>query len=301
MVFPLRGVEIISLVLKIYLCDFNCPSIEWLQTQTRVFCAWLEATAWGWGVLSAQRCEMIAWRLVYRLELCGTISRPAAMVGRVLSLLVSGCLNWLICSLAPVSRAVLEFGATAYKSVTGLTVASCALFVWFGAGPWSSICWVVVHAGCFCWWLRNTVLPAASLWAAGAFTASTQEINHSVCSGLFSSSRIFFSLLIISSICIYKQSSSCTFEVYGIGIWTELLVFQKLLSTFLHLWIIFTTIFCTEIQWWVVRAGKAFYAAEHQDLHTQQQSVGQCVTMISLIESRWEKSYMTIILPATIT
>lgn len=89
----------------------------------------------GGGVLSAQRCEMIAWHLVYRLELCGTISRPAAMVGRVLSLLLSGCLSWLICSLAPVSRAVLEFGATAFKSVTGLTVASCALFVWFGAGP----------------------------------------------------------------------------------------------------------------------------------------------------------------------
>lgn len=78
---------------------------------------------------------MIAWHIVYRLELCGTTSRPAAMVGRVLSLLLSGCLNWLICSLAPVSRAVLEFGATAFKSVTRLTVASCALFVWFGAGP----------------------------------------------------------------------------------------------------------------------------------------------------------------------
>lgn len=269
MVFPLRGVEIISLVLKICLCDFNCPSIEWLQTQTRVFCAWLEATAWGWGVMSAQRCEMIAWHLVYRLELCGITSRPAAMVGRVLSLLLSGCLNWLICSLAPVSRAVLEFGATAFKSVTGLTVASCALFVWFGAGPWSSICWVVVHAGCFCWWLRNTVLPAACLWAAAALwcLSCLHTGNKSLC--LLWSLQLISHLLLFAHHLIYlhscKQSSSCTFEVYGIGIWTELLVCQKLLSTFLHLWIFFKTIFCTEIQWWVVRACKAFSA----DLNTR--------------------------------
>lgn len=49
--------------------------------------------------------------------------------------LLSGCLTWLICSLAPVSRAVLGFGAAAFKSVTGLRVASCAVLAWVGAGP----------------------------------------------------------------------------------------------------------------------------------------------------------------------
>lgn len=69
MAFPLRGVEIISLVLKICHCEFNCPkhvcSVRDSMRQLGVF-------------PSAQRCEMISWHLVYRLELSGTISRPVA-------------------------------------------------------------------------------------------------------------------------------------------------------------------------------------------------------------------------------
>lgn len=156
--FPLRGVEIISLVLKFAIVILIAPalndckpnhvcSVRDSMRQLGFFCLprgvkWYPGTLFtGWSCLAPHRGR---W----------------PRLGRVLSLL-SGCLNWLICSLAPVSRAVLGFGSAAFKSVTGLTVASCALFVWFGAGSWSSICWVVVHAGCVCWWLRNTVLPAA--------------------------------------------------------------------------------------------------------------------------------------------
>lgn len=81
---------------------------------------------------------MLHWHLVYRLELSGTVSRPVATAwtcALASSGSLSGCLHWLICSLAAVSRAVLEFGAAAFKSVTGLPVASCALFVCFGSCP----------------------------------------------------------------------------------------------------------------------------------------------------------------------
>lgn len=97
-------------------------------------------------------------------------------LGRVLSLLLearllSGRLKGLICSLAPVSRAVLEFGTAAFKSGTGLTLASCALFVCFGAdsdaafaGLWSmqaSSCCLLLG----CWGPSCLHTEAKSLFA----------------------------------------------------------------------------------------------------------------------------------------
>lgn len=104
-------------------------------------------------------------------------------LGRVLWLLLearllSGCLKGLICSLAPVSRAVLEFGTASFKSGTGLTLASCVCACalaptlmrhLLGCGP-------------------CRLPPAACFWAAGAPPASTRGLNHCL---LFSSSLIF--------------------------------------------------------------------------------------------------------------
>lgn len=166
MAFQLWGVEFISLLLKICHCRVNCPPVLLIECRLEacMFCKIRTQMIPQLGfVLYAQKCEMRCWHLVCRLELSTTISRLVSTAWKcVLGLTELAYLQpgtWKLCRL------------WIFKSVTGLTVASCILFVWFGASPWSSLCWVVADAGCFLWWLRTTVYPAACFWAAVAVSS----------------------------------------------------------------------------------------------------------------------------------